>query len=308
MQRIRERRYQSRRAGAARIAKAPHPRREVSRRASAELKAQVAQRARDLGASVVGFAPVARWAEAGEVPEAYRPGALWPQARTVVTFGVPMLLPVIDSTPSINYQEMYDTSNRLLDDLGYRLAVWLSDRGDASVFLPRDGYGSLEVLLENPFGSFSHTMAAKYAGLGTLGLHHSLITPEYGPRVRLGSIFTAAALPGDPVAAEDHCNGCRVCERLCPAGALRRADGEVVGHLDKDACTRHHIVLRAEKRWPCGVCVKVCPVGADRDVFEGLGTRAYREETAAIARNPDDPRYRALVHLRRHGSSGNRIS
>jgi epoxyqueuosine reductase len=102
-----------------------------------EFAAEIERRARELGASLVGFAPVARWADAGEVPEPYRPTAIWPGARTVVTFGVPMLLPVIDSTPSINYQEMYDASNRLLDDLGYRLAVWLSDRGHASVFLRR---------------------------------------------------------------------------------------------------------------------------------------------------------------------------
>ncbi|WP_242393285.1 4Fe-4S binding protein [Anaeromyxobacter oryzisoli] len=303
-------RRQRRSREAARVANAPGARaREAhAARPGARLAAQIERRARALGASLVGFAPVARWAEAGEVPEAYRPTALWPAARTVVTFGVPMLLPVIDSTPSINYQEMYDASNRLLDDLGYRLAVWLSDRGHASVFLPRDGYGSLEVLLENPFGSFSHAMAGKYAGLGTIGLHHSLITPEYGPRVRLGSIFTAAELPGDGGITEELCNGCRLCERLCPAGALRRADGEVVGHLDKDACTRHHMVLRDEKRWPCGVCVKVCPIGADRKVFQGLDARAYREERTAIARNPDDPRYRALVHLRRHGSRGDRIA
>jgi epoxyqueuosine reductase len=290
---------------AARVARV---RERPAQRGTARLKSEIERRARTLGASLVGFAPVARWAEAGEVPEPYRPTAIWPRARTVVTFAVPMLLPVIESTPSINYQEMYDVSNRLLDDLGYRLAAWLSDRGHASVFLPRDGYGSLEVLLENPFGSFSHTMAGKYAGLGTLGLHHSLITAEYGPRVRLGSIFTAATLPGDPVRAVDHCNGCRVCERLCPAGALRRADGEVVGHLDKDACTRHHIVLRSEKRWPCGVCVKVCPIGADRALFAGLSARAYREERRAIAQDPQDPRYRSFVHLRRHGSSGDRIA
>ena len=299
-----ERRRRPRRE-AARVARVREP--SVAR-GQLTLKAEIERHARALGASLVGFAPVARWEEEGEVPEAYRPTAIWPRARTVVTFAVPMLLPVIDSTPSINYQEMYDTSNRLLDDLGYRMAVWLSDHGHASVFLPRDGYGSLEVLLENPFGSFSHTMAGKYGGLGSLGLHHSLITPEYGPRVRLGSIFTAAEIPGDPLTTEDHCNGCRVCERLCPAGALRQADGEVVGHLDKDACTRHHIVLRAEKRWPCGVCVKVCPIGADRQLFAGLGPRAYREERRAIAQDPNDPRYRALVHLRRHGSSGDRMA
>jgi epoxyqueuosine reductase QueG len=135
---------------------------------SDNLKQEVAKHVRALGASVVGFAPVERWAAHGEVPESYRPEAIWPMARTVVVFGLPMLLPVLESTPSINYQEMYDTSNRLLDDIGYRLATWLCERGHATVFLPRDGYGSLDVLLENRFASFSHTYAAKYAGLGTV--------------------------------------------------------------------------------------------------------------------------------------------
>jgi len=50
------------------------------------------------------------------------------------------------------------------------------------------------VLLENPFGSFSHTYAAKYAGLGTVGVSRNLLTPQWGPRVRFGSVFTAVSL------------------------------------------------------------------------------------------------------------------
>jgi epoxyqueuosine reductase QueG len=255
---------------------------------------------------VVGFAPVERWAEFGEVPEAYRPSTIWPAARTVVTFGVPMLLPIIDSTPSINYTELYNTANRLLDDVGYRLSVWLTDRGHPSFFLPRDGYGSLEILLQKPFAAFSHVMSAKYAGMGTIGLSHNILTPEYGPRIRLASIFTTAAFPGDPVRTEDECSGCRVCERLCPVGALEHRDEVLIGKYDKEACTRHHITLRAEKHFPCGICVKVCPVGADRKVYDSYTTREYLDEKAAIAANPGDPRYRGLVHLRRHGSAGDR--
>ncbi len=154
---------------------------------SRTLRQAVRRKARALGASAVGFAPVERWREQGHVPEAYRPDAIWPAARTAIVFSVPMLLPILDSTPSINYQEMYDTSNRLLDEISYRLAVWLTERGHASICLPRDGYGSLEVLLQNPFASFSHTYAAKYAGLGTVGMARNLLTPEWGPRVRLNT-------------------------------------------------------------------------------------------------------------------------
>ena len=69
-----------------------------------DLKHEVTAEARRLGADLVGFAPVGRWAEYGEVPPGYRPQAIWPGARTVVVVAVPMLLPIIESTPSINYQ------------------------------------------------------------------------------------------------------------------------------------------------------------------------------------------------------------
>jgi epoxyqueuosine reductase QueG len=276
--------------------------------AAERLRDQVRRRARRLGAAIVGFAPVGRWDDAGEVPPAYRPRAVWPQARTAVVVGVPIQLPVIESTPSIHYQELYDTTNRLLDDLGYRLSTWLGERGHPSLFLPRDGYGSLEILLRNPFAAFSHTMAAKYAGLGTMGLSHNLLVPGYGPRVRLQTVLTSAALPGDPPLADELCSGCDVCVRLCPVGALAARPGEVVGDLDKDACTRHHIALRKDSCWPCGVCVKVCPVGADRDAYQSRSVKPHLEEKEALARDPGDPRYQRLVHLRRLGSGGDRIA
>ncbi|HET7753437.1 MAG TPA: 4Fe-4S dicluster domain-containing protein [Anaeromyxobacteraceae bacterium] len=303
------------RAGARTLQAEPRgaAKRATTKRAStnhptAKLAVAIRREAKRLGAGVVGFAPVGRWSEHGEVPPAYRPDAVWPSARTVIAFGVPLPLPVVESTPSINYQELYDTSNRLLDEISLRLSGWLNARGHPSVFAPRDGYGSLEVLLKNPFASFSHTYAAKYAGLGTVGMSRNLLTREWGPRVRLNSVLTAVELPGDPELEGDLCNGCSVCERLCPASAILARDGEVLGDLDKDACTRHHIVLRDEKRWPCGICVKVCPLGADRRLYRSRNTKRYLDERAAIEKDPADPRYHHLVHLRRHGSGGDRIA
>ena len=269
---------------------------------------EVVAELRRLGATIMGFAPVQRWAAHAEVPPAYRPEAIWAPARTVITFGIPMLLPVIESTPSINYQEHYNTSNRMLDEISYRLAIWLNEAGHPAMSLTRDGYGNLEVLLKNPFASFSHTYAAKYAGLGTLGMSRNLLVAQYGPRVRFNSVFTAAAFAGDSECTEELCTQCRICERACPTGAIRARTDGIIGDLDKDACIRHHITLRDENRWPCGVCVKVCSVGADRRLYASRTMKRYLDERGALEKNPDDPRYRSLVHVRRHGSGGTRIA
>ena len=56
---------------------------------------------KDRGADLVGFAPVERWEEAGEVPPDFRPQALWAPARTVIVMGMEMPLPIVETTPSI---------------------------------------------------------------------------------------------------------------------------------------------------------------------------------------------------------------
>ena len=267
------------------------PRSRLKRRAKAE--------ARRLGATLVGFAPVSRWAEYGEVPADYRPESIWPPARTVIVAGVPMLLPILESTPSINHQELYNTANRLLDEIAYRLSIFLNQAGRASICLPRDGYRNLGVLLKKMPASFSHIYAAKYAGLGTIGYSHNVVTPEYGPRVRFVSLFTNASLPGDPVIKKDLCKSCKLCGRLCPAQAIAPNPERLMAEFDAVACTRYHQELADKSCFPCGVCAKVCPVGADRKLYGRTQVAEYLAEPGAAN---DDSRFLHLRHLRSHGS------
>jgi len=226
----------------------------------------------------------------------------------VIVLGVPLMLPVVESTPSINYQELYNTTNILLDQIAYRLANFLNGLGHASIPLPRDGYGNLEVLLRKMPASFSHVYAGKYAGLGTIGFSHNLINPDYGPRVRYVSVFTKAELEPTPMIAGDLCRNCNLCARLCPAQALLGREGEALAEFDAIACTEHHQQLVRESRWPCGVCIKVCPIGADRKLYAGGSTRSYVNEQKTLRSNPQDPRYKHLVHLRSHGSLNEGLS
>ena len=266
------------------------------------LRREIVDEVARLGSTRVGFAPATRWAEAAEVSPDYRPDAIWRLAKTVIVVGVPMLLPIVESTPSINYQEMYNASNVLLDQIAFRLSLFLNGRGFPAVPIPRDGYGNLEILLQKMPASFSQVYAAKYAGLGTIGFSHNLINPQFGPRLRIVSVFTAAEIEGDPVIAKDLCMKCELCRKLCPAQALAANPEKLTADFDAVACTRHHQVLVSQSRWPCGVCLKVCPIGEDRKLYQRTNVAEYLREAEALRIDPRDPRYRHLTHLRTHGS------
>ncbi len=65
------------------------------------------------------------------------------------------------------------------------------------------------------------------AGLGEMGRHNLLITPEYGPRVRLCKVFTDLPLqPDKPIdfGIQRFCELCNKCARACPARAIPFGD------------------------------------------------------------------------------------
>ncbi len=151
---------------------------------NSDLKAAVLERCRKMEIPLVGVAGTDRWENPPFLPwmpEEFYPQSIFPEARSVIVIGLPVHLPVLETSPSIYYHELYKTVNTLLDQYTYRLASFLNDRGYLSVFVPRDGYGSIEALQKNPVAFFSHRHAALLAGLGTFGVNNTLLTPEYGP-------------------------------------------------------------------------------------------------------------------------------
>lgn len=263
------------------------------------------------GADLVGYTSVDRWAEYGDVPEAFYPQAIWPMAKTVIVLGMQLPLPIVDSTPSSLHKETYDTTNRQLDDLALRLVRHLNGRGMASIFFSRDCFGSIKVIIEKPYAAFSHVYAGKYAGLGTVGKSHNLLTPAYGPRVRLVSIFTAGEFEADPMLEEQLCIKCGLCSKCCPTSVLKslpkagkqQQDGEGLYEFDAVGCARWAEELTRRRCYPCGVCTKVCPIGQDRELYQEKNmSRLYREEKATLKENMEAEEYRAWTHLRTWGS------
>jgi epoxyqueuosine reductase len=269
-----------------------------------ELKDHIIDYCRRQGADLIGFAPAARWEEFNEVPPAFHPQALWPPVRTVIVLGIEMPLPIVETTPSVLHTELYNTINRELDRLAVNLMRHINRLGHVSFFFPRDGYSSLKVLRKKNMAAFSHVMAAKYAGLGTMGVSHCLLTKQFGPRVRLVSVFTAANIPADAVLKKDLCIKCGDCAACCPNQCITMREDQVIGDYNKTACLDKAEELTARRCYPCGVCIKVCPVGLDRRLYKQKGIRKkYLAEKKVLAKDPDHPEYKSWQHIRAYGAT-----
>jgi epoxyqueuosine reductase len=266
---------------------------------SERLKDELRARCKELGISMMGVAPVERWdAPPFEpwIPKEFRPKAIFPEARSVIVIGLPITLPVLETSPSIHYHQLYKTVNELLDQSTYWISNFLTERGHASLFIPRDGYGHIQLMKDNPLAFFSHRHAAYLAGLGSFGINNMLLTKEYGPRVRFGSVITSAVLPSDRVMTEKLCTRCLRCVEICPVKALGEEDYPK-SITNKSACATRAIELAGKFASPCGFCIKVCPIGKDRELFHRKDLDIYNE---------DDPRFadahQAWKHIRSYGS------
>lgn len=62
-----------------------------------------------------------------------------------------------------------------------------------------------------------HKTLATRAGLGRIGKSVLLVTKEYGPAVRLGSVLTDADLRTGTPTDTSRCGNCRQCVDRCPA-------------------------------------------------------------------------------------------
>src|SRR6266576_3738915 len=105
------------------------------------------------------------------------------------------------------------------------------------------------------------------AGLGWIGKHTNLITPEYGSWVFVGELLLNLELAYDDERVEDHCGTCSLCLDACPTGAI--TEPYVV---DSRACLSYATIeLRAAEIPPalaeqmegwlygCDICQDVCP-------------------------------------------------
>lgn len=105
------------------------------------------------------------------------------------------------------------------------------------------------------------------AGLGWIGKHSNVITPEFGSWVFIGELFLNLDLDYDVERIEDHCGTCTLCIEACPTAAI--TEPYVV---DSNKCISYATIeLRTPELPPsieenlsgwiygCDICQDVCP-------------------------------------------------
>ncbi len=222
---------------------------------------EIKQFVRSQGADLVGIAS----ADDFEDADGYKPKDLMPQAKSVIIFGKKMLKGFVEAKRGRPVAWGCTHLNIKLDEIAYEVGSHLESANYKALpvffvyltFLDPKDEKSFNSILTAPW--FGYVPAAAKAGLGEIGLNHLLITPKYGPRMRLMAVITNAPFRADEPTSSGLCPGieCSLCIEACPVGAFS-ADGT----LDKMKCHRqtdaHQLVLGYSS---CAVCVDACPVG-----------------------------------------------
>lgn len=181
---------------------------------------------RELNADLVGVANIERFEHA---PPMMSPQGLMPSARSVVVMAIHHPDACIElggqEHPQIigPYRVQYLMNSRL-DEMSYRLALWLEREGFAALPVVSSNiwrYKGYKDLTEHFAPDLSHRHAAVAAGLADFGYSALAITPEFGARVRYVTVVTDAELAPSPLLEPGSvCDDCGLCIEHCPSGAL----------------------------------------------------------------------------------------
>ncbi len=152
--------------------------------------------------------------------------------------------------------------------LGY--GVGLHCANTLAQFITNLGYQAIASLNDT---SLSIPMAIE-AGLGEYGRHGLLITPEFGPNIRIAKVFTDIPLTVDqPVefGVKQFCNTCQKCADGCPVKAIPKGEpqaeppnfssskGIKKWTVNAEKCFKFWVGMNTD----CAICIRVCPYNKD---------------------------------------------
>lgn len=160
-------------------------------------------------------------------PQGTRPTDLLPGAKSVVVMAVKLSLGAVQTVFRAHEDGLRQAMciygsyayslfpNYYLKYAAYNMARFLEKKGHMSAPMP-SGPGSAGA-------PFSNRHAAVAAGIGIFGWLSIVMTPDYGPRIRIVSVITRAEIEPDPMQKEiEMCNPekCGICIKVCPMQAI----------------------------------------------------------------------------------------
>ncbi len=195
--------------------------------------------AKRMGADIVGIGSIDRWSTA---PIQMDPKQIMPNAKSVIAMGFRVmrgsLRGVEEGTYFSNYSAMgyggitylympmtVINLSKMIEDEGYE-AVPMGHQSDWRAI---DNVGYMKEGFSRPVAPgkaapdvmISLRIAGFLCGLGEIGYSKMLLTPEFGPRVRVGIIITDLELEPDLIIEPGTlCNKCMACVRECPGGCI----------------------------------------------------------------------------------------
>jgi epoxyqueuosine reductase len=219
------------------------------------LNGQIRTMLKEQGSDLVGFADVS------DLPLDMTGGH--PKAVSIAVRLDPSVVSEISNGPTQRYYKEYQRINELLGILCRQIADFLTTCGRKAKAIEATTEKFDAHTLSMPV---QHKTIATRAGLGWIGKSALLITEEYGPAVRLGSVLTDAELnTGEPIETS-RCGNCRKCVDNCPADAIKGHNWHLGDHrnaiYDAFACRDMAAKLSNNQGIAptiCGICINVCP-------------------------------------------------
>ena len=188
------------------------------------------------------------------------PRAIFPEAKSMIVVGLnyytPHTHPDVPLKGKISRYAWGDDYHDVLKDKLRMLLGWIKDARPAA---------SGKICVDT--APVMDKAWAVRAGLGWIGKHSNVITPDLGSWIFIGEILLDLELEYDDTVIPDHCGSCTACLDACPTNAI--VEPYVV---DSRKCISYATIeLRDEtlppaiasnlKGWfyGCDICQDVCP-------------------------------------------------
>ncbi|MCS5422849.1 MULTISPECIES: 4Fe-4S binding protein [Psychrilyobacter] len=214
----------------------------TAKKVNKEFIKELEEYAKSLGVASIGYT---------KVPRKYIFKDFAIMYDNAIVFTLEMDKDIIETAPSYSTGVMVHKTYNKLGKISMKIAEFLRKNG-------------CDVHAAHPLmGQTLYPALGELAGLGFHGNHGMLITPEFGPRVRIAAVYTNIEnlpinLSNKHKWIEEFCSKCKLCEKKCPGKAIFqnpiKNEYGIIKSIDSYKCFKNF-----SENHGCSICIKVCP-------------------------------------------------